>query len=63
MAGINYLVNRINTYQILAYSKKKVLQTEEYIIKAKNYHHIKILDLIQRAPQHQQSYPEQTTQN
>jgi hypothetical protein len=58
MAGINYLVNKINSYPISAHIKEKELQKIENIQKANIYHQIKISDLIQRLPQ-QQSYSEQ----
>jgi hypothetical protein len=62
MAGINYLVNRLNTlntYLISAEGKEKGSHKIEHILKAKNYYQIKITDLAQNHPQYQLSNPEQ----
>jgi hypothetical protein len=60
MAGINYLVNRLNTSPISAYSKEKESHMIDYILKANNYHQIKIKDLVEYHS-YQQSYPEHNT--
>jgi hypothetical protein len=59
MAGINYLVNRLNTYPTSAQGKEKESHKIEHITKANNYHQIKITDLAHNHPQYQLRHPEQ----